>query len=59
MQKIKHRIIHFLGGFVYSDFTPIQQAIILQMQAERARDHQATMRLLSDIGMPNYFEKKI
>lgn len=59
MTNFKRKIIHFLGGFVYDDFTPVQQLVILEMQAERARDHQAMMRLLSDVGRLSYFDKKL
>lgn len=59
MINFKRKIIHFLGGFTFDDFTPIQQAEILQMQAQNAMDRQAMLRLLGDIGMPSYtFEPK-
>ena len=58
MKNIARKIIHRLGGFVYDDFTPVQQAVILEMQAERARDHRAMMMFLSDIGRPIYTTKE-
>lgn len=57
MTNFKRKIIHFLGGFVYDDFTPPEQAVILEMQACHARDRAAMNRLLQDSCRPIYTPK--
>lgn len=54
---LRTRIIHWLGGICYEDFTPVEQAVILQMQADRARD-EMVYRMLERSMVPNYYVKK-
>ena len=48
---LKNKLIHFLGGFTFDDFTPVEQAVIRQMGLKHQFNVWKENRRLQQVGM--------